>query len=342
MEFDHHTLPAQRTTCRRLATCALLLFCASIGSESYAAKCLFVASYHRGYEWNDGIERGVDNTLKGRCELYKFFMDTKRNKGVAFAERKALEAKAYIEKIEPDVVIAADDNASKYLVKPYFKDARLPFVFCGINWTAQPYGYPYSNATGIIEVAPIRPLLKAIRQIVDQPGRGVYLSADVLTERKDYQRYRESYAKKGIVLQGVFAKTMQAWREQYIAAQAQEIDFIVLNNNSGINDWDSREAVRIAQRYNHVLTVTNYDWMMQYAMFAMTKLPEEQGEWAAQVALAILDGEPAASIPIITNRRWNIFANPQLLEKANIQLPAHLMHKAIKVASTQEIKEAKL
>ena len=63
-----------------------------------------------------------------------FRMDTKRNTDEEFKKTAALKAKAEIEASKPDVVIAADDNASKYLIQPYFKDASLPFVFCGVNW----------------------------------------------------------------------------------------------------------------------------------------------------------------------------------------------------------------
>ncbi len=299
-------------------------------STNASSTCLYIASYHQGYEWNDGIARGVDNVLAGKCKVDKYFMDTKRNKGEAYYKKSALEARAYIEKTKPDIVIVSDDNASKYLVMPFYKDAALPFVFCGINWTVEPYGYPYKNATGMIEVAPIRPLLKEINNVLTSTSSGIYLSADVLTEHKDYERYRKIYEREGITLKGVFVKSMAEWKKEFIAAQSTNIDFIILNNNSGINDWSEQQGRDTAQEYSTVFSVTNYDWMMPYTMFAMTKLPEEQGEWAAAVALDILDGATPDSIPIVANRRWNIFVNTQLLDKADIKLPPHLIHKAIK------------
>lgn len=303
----------------------------SITNNAYAAKCLYVSSYHKGYEWNDGIEKGLDKVLAGRCEVDKFYMDTKRNQSVEFAQDMALSAKRHIEKTKPDVVIAADDNASKYLVMPYFKNAPLPFVFCGINWTAQAYDYPYSNATGMIEVAPIRPLLKEIETIIKKPSTGLYLSSDVFTEHKDFERYRRIYEQEGITLRAAFVNSLAEWKEQYKLAQTAGLDFIVLGNNAGINDWNPEQASRFAMQHAQVLSVTNYDWMMPYAMFAMTKLPEEQGEWAAQVALSILDGVPVTNIPIVINRRWEIFINPELVHRAHIEIPRRLAHKAIKV-----------
>lgn len=307
----------------------LFLLLLPFTANAFAYKCLLVSSYHAGYGWSDDIERGVASTLNGKCELKKFYMDTKRNKDRAFAEQKALEAKALIEWFQPDVVIAADDNASKYLIKPYFKDSDIPFVFCGVNWTVKSYGFPYSNVTGMIEVSPIKPLLREVTHTIGTVKRGVFLAADVPTQHKEFARTAEVYKKLGVEMSGVFVDTFDQWQQAY--RQAQSADFIYLSNFAGINDWDKDRASRHARDYAKKLTITTYEWMMPYTMFAMTKIAEEQGEWAAQVALEILGGESPASIPIVANRRWRMYANEILLKKAKITLPGYLQHKAIKV-----------
>lgn len=298
-------------------------------NHAFADRCLYVSSYHTGYEWNDGIERGIDKVLKDKCTVDKFYMDTKRNPDKSFAQKMALSAKAHIEKTKPDVVIACDDNASRYLVKPFYKDAQLPIVFCGLNWTVSEYDYPYTNTTGMVEVVPIKPLLNVVKNVVKSLRRGVYLSPDVHTEHKDFERYRKIYAKHNIILQGVFVNKFKDWKKAYI--KAQNADLIVLGNNAGINDWDSTKAIDFAEKHAKTFSVTNYDWMMPYAMFAMTKIPEEQGEWAAEVALSILNGQLPSDIPIVVNRKWNIFANPHLLEKSGVSLSPHLLLNATKV-----------
>lgn len=93
-------------------------------------------------------------------------MDTKRNKSDDFIKEVALKAKNIIETFKPDVVIAADDNASKYLIEPYYKNASLPFVFCGVNWDASVYGYPYRNVTGMVEVAGAKKLVDLLKDFV--------------------------------------------------------------------------------------------------------------------------------------------------------------------------------
>ena len=177
---------------RRLLALAVLamLFCV----ESEAASCLYVSSYHRGYEWNDGIERGIEAGLKGYCEVSRFYLDTNRHADPDFTRRKAAEARDLIDRTRPDVVIACDDAASMYLVKPYYKDAAQPIVFCGVNGSVDAYGYPYTNVTGMIEIAPIKPRMKVVRSLVWQLNPGVCLAADVITPRTRFQENRQACA----------------------------------------------------------------------------------------------------------------------------------------------------
>src|ERR671924_200127 len=60
-----------------------------IASPTWAAKCLFVSSYHHGYAWSDGVERGVRAVLEGHCELMQFDMDAKRHKDPQDIQQKA-------------------------------------------------------------------------------------------------------------------------------------------------------------------------------------------------------------------------------------------------------------
>lgn len=297
-------------------------------SEASAAKCLYVSSYHKGYEWNDGIERGLEKGLQGKCELSRFYMDTNRNTAPEFARRKAREARQIIEQTHPDVVIACDDPASLYLIMPHFRNAAVPFVFCGVNWTVKDYGYPYTNVTGMIEIAPIKLLIKEVRGLLPSAKTGIYLAADVMTQHKEFEENREAYAKGNIELSPVFVKTLAAW--QLAFAAAQQADFVVLGTNAGIMDWNSASARQSVFSSVKKLVVTNYDWMAPYAVLAMTKIAEEQGEWSAQLAQSILSGIKPDTLPIVVNRRWQNYVNVELAARAKIQLPPRLVHGAKK------------
>ena len=294
------------------------------------ARCLYVSSYHAGYEWNDGIERGLESVLQQRCNIRKFYMDGKRQLGEEYARARALEAKRLVDTWKPDIIIAADDNASKFLIMPYFKNAAVPVIFCGLNWTADAYGYPYRNATGMIEVGPIEPLRAEVLAVVKRARRGAFLSADEITQKKEFSMVQEIYKRRGITMTHTAVDTMAAWQAAYTAAQ-DSADFLVIGNNAGIKDWDNALARRHAFEHGRRFSVAYLDWMAPYAMLTMAKIADEQGEWSGKVALLILDGTPPSKIPVVANRRWNMFVNTRLLDKSGIRLSPDILQKAVKV-----------
>jgi ABC-type uncharacterized transport system substrate-binding protein len=290
-------------------------------------RCLYVSSYHSGYAWSDGVEKGLRQTLAGRCELEQFNLDTKRVKDPEQIEKKITTVRRLIEHAKPDVVITADDNAAKYLIQPYYIDSDIPFVFCGINWSAENYGFPASNITGMIEVAPIKPLMEWAQRLTLPARMATYIGADTLTEQKNYERYKVLGERMGISVIPRFASTSAEWRQHYI--DAQEYDFVILGSNAGINDWQNHALAHELPKYTRRLSITVHKWMMPYSAIGFTKLPEEQGIWAGQTALAIIEQNiKPIDIPIVANRQWDIWINSQLITAMGINLPAQLEQKA--------------
>ena len=134
-------------------------------SSSAKKKVLYVNSYHPGYEWSDGITRSIcdvfgarirrggdiDNS-ESRVIMQVAYMDTKRKSSEAQKIGAGRRVKHLIDSWAPDLVITSDDNAAKYLIVPFFKNAAIPFVFCGINWDCSEYGLPSQNVNGMVDV----------------------------------------------------------------------------------------------------------------------------------------------------------------------------------------------
>ena len=315
----------------RVVIASLFLFTLGVPltASSGAGKCLYVSSYHRGYAWSDGVEQGLRRVLTGHCEIRQIDMDTKRNKSTEFKQSAAVAVKREIETWQPDVVIVSDDNAAKYVVQQYYRDAATPFVFSGVNWTVKEYGFPYSNVTGIIEVAPLEAMLTHAIKYSGEAKKAIYLGADTLTEKKNLDRVARASEKLGIELEGILVSDAGEWKVQYRAAQ--EADFIVMGSYSGISDWNKTELAAFAVEHARKLTVTSHDWMMPFSTIGFTKIPQEHGEWAAQTAIEILKGKSPREIPIVANRDWDLWLNAAHLESTRIKLPRKFTRKAKKV-----------
>jgi ABC-type uncharacterized transport system substrate-binding protein len=256
-------------------------------------------------------------------------MDTKRHKEEEAKKRSALQAKQLIDTWKPDVVITADDNAAKYLIQPYYKNHAIPFVFCGINWKVDEYGFPYTNTTGMIEVAPIDALIEKAKNIQGSPNKAIYIGADTLTEEKNLKRFQATARNYGILLEHRLVNSNREWLNTY--QKAQKFDFIVIGSNSGINDWNDKAIKGFVRSSTTTLTLTNHSWMMPYTLLGLTKVPEEHGEWAALAALEVLRGTKPSDIPIVSNRKWDIWINFEILENSGIRFPESLLRKAKKV-----------
>ena len=161
---------------------------------NYAGKkILFINSYHEGYAWSDGVEKGVHNVLDGTGIDLKFVrMDTKRNPDEAFAKKAGEQVKAEVDAFKPDLVIASDDNAQKYVIVPYYKGTNLPVVFAAVNWDASAYGYPTSNVTGMLEVELPGQLIEQLKAYA-KGTRLAYLTVDSETERKVVDIYNQRF-----------------------------------------------------------------------------------------------------------------------------------------------------
>jgi ABC-type uncharacterized transport system substrate-binding protein len=300
-----------------LLLCFLGLAHAGSGAKKpYAGKrILHIDSYHEGYEWSDGIVNGIQSILKNTgVEIKVHRMDTKRNPSEDFKKEAALKAKTVIEQFRPHVTIVSDDNASKYLVMPYYRNGNLPFVFCGVNWDASKYGYPYKNATGMVEMDPMEEMLRYFDRFAG--GRNIaYISGDT---------YSDSIIAKNLscrFLDGKMSiymvKTFSEYKAVCLKAQ-KENDALILNNNVGIPDWNQEEAVRFAEEQLTVPTSTTNPWMVELTLFAMAKLPEEQGAWAAKTALRILDGVSPSEIPLAYNTMAVLTINMRIAKKIGV------------------------
>lgn len=303
-----------------------VFFSASLfGQSATGKKVLFVDSYHSGYEWSDGILRGLKAGLQGSgVVLDVFHMDTKNNPADDFKKQAGLKAKAHIEQTKPNLVIVADDNATNYLLMPFYKNAALPFLFVGINWEASAYGLPYSNATGMLEVALVSQLVANLKEYAKGDRVG-FITGDSETERKELKSYKEIL--KLQFASEKFVKTFAEWKDEY-KKMAGSVDMILFGNNAGIKDWNQAEAVKLVTENAKVPTGTINDYIMPYVMIGMVKIPDEFGLWAAENSIKILKGESPKGIPMVQNKQQKLMLNVGLASKAGIVIKPALLKNA--------------
>ena len=303
-----------------LRSLLMLGFCScfvqAVFAKDFADTRVFVLhSYDEQFPWTFAINEAIKSILEGsHVQTMTFYMDTKRHSSESEKFAAAQLAKLQINKFKPHVVITSDDDAVKYVLMPYYKNDTIPFVFCGINWDASIYGLPYKNTTGMLEVELISEIIKNLQEHAKGKRIG-YLAMDGLTERKVAENYGRHLGKP--LEKTYFATSFNEWKSHFLKAQ-QEVDLLLLLNPKGIRDFDMQQAQLFVENNIKIPTGTSHSWMTQMSLLGITLRPEEQGAWAAQTALKILNGQAPSNIPVTRNREGKLFVNIKIAEKLGI------------------------
>jgi hypothetical protein len=290
-------------------------------------RCVHIASYEADFDWTQEIEAEFRSKLQGTCNLDTFFMDTKRNPSDDWAKKKGLEAREFIEAKKPDIVFLSDDNAVKWVLLPFYKNATLPFVFVGVNWTLAPYNLPFDNTTGVIEVAPIEPMIYEVKKALPTAKSVAFLTIDTETERKEFPFVAERFKAAGFSVNEYWAKSMAEWKKQYLKAQGEN-DFVFMSNISGASDWNERDVGNWVLKNQLKLTAGTYQRLLPIAGFVMAKSAAEQSDIGVEQALQILHGKSPKSVLVTANKLYDFYINKALFGKTGLKLSEGLMRKA--------------
>lgn len=314
---------------RRMTTILMVIFFSfsmlPATSSAKPRKILYIASYHvdKG-EWTAGIKTGIDMVLEGRRDiiLKTHNMDTRLTKSEEKKKNAALQAKKVIETWQPDIVIISDDNAAKYLLKPFFRNSSIPFVFCGLNWDATVYGLPYNNTTGMVEVQLIKEIVEHLSPYARGKRIGT-LRGDTLTNRKEQQHFEDQL---GLSMQTRYVHNLAEWKAEYKDLQ-QEVDMLVLGSLRALDTQNvpMDDIARFILDTTRVPTAAYDEFMQSIALVTLSTIPEEQGQWAAEQALNILDGVSPTDIPVVKNRKAKRILNMRIAKSLGITFPLDIL-----------------
>ncbi len=301
-------------------------------------KVLFIDSYHAEFPWVMSIMEGLYDVFQidldaqgepvsstGLVELKIYHMDTKRNSSLEFIENAAQEARDLITEWQPGIVIASDDNASKYLIAPYYLGRSLPFVFCGVNWDASEYGFPAENVTGILEVQLIDQLVKELSLYSRGDSIG-FLKGDSLTARKEGSEFEKLLGRE--IVQA-YARDYEDWESLYRQLQKQ-VDILLVGHLEALPDWD-RDMDKLSDFMieNTEIPTGSWDpWFSPMVLVTYAQMGEEQGRWSAETALKILSGLSPREIPIARNKQAAVYLNMDLAKKLGIKFPQELIERS--------------
>lgn len=305
-------------------------------------RVLVVHSYHEEYDWVQGINLALDSSFKSGVEYRFFYMDTKRRPDETWKRQAAANAKKAIAEYAPQVVIAVDDNAQKYVVKDFVGRSAIQFVFCGVNAKPKTYGYPSSNVTGILERAYPKQVLEMLSRINPKIKNVVWVSDDSQTTRGVLPRVKLKSETNELPLNIIeYAKpsTFAEWKgtiQRYNKARDIHAFLIPLyhtvKNSSGgksiipaaVMEWTVKNTTKPIVGFWPFSTDDG-------ALCAVAVDPHEHGKVAALMAKQILSGKSASDIPMVVNQNGFVILNLKTAHQLKMDIPFEVIQSADRI-----------
>lgn len=288
-------------------------------------KVLVVMSYEADNPWVKEIRAGVESVLGPMSDIVYFYLNTKVDRDGG--PRRAQKAYDLYQRLQPQGVIAADDDAQAMFVVPFLREkVGTPVMFNGVNAAAEQYGFPASNVSGVLERAHVRESLAFIKQLLPTVQRACFITNDVpagLALRTQVEEEQATYPAKVVAFHLVKrADDIEALGDTL----RTNCDTLFIDSLEGILDLESRpmnnaQAVALLGRvYPGPILGGNRYQVEQGAWAAVVKTGQEQGETSADMLLRAMRGTPVAEIPVTRNSRGQRVINITAIEAHEIPL----------------------
>ncbi len=286
-----------------------------------ARRVFYLNSYHEGYPPSDEAMAAIRESFRHPGFLLReFFLDAKRRHDEGSLKSRAAAALEQIRAFQPEVILASDDDAVKFVVAPYLRNGPVPVVFCGVNWSADSYDLPREHVTGMVEVLPVDGAARMLRRFRPEARRLLVLSEDSTSEKRNTSLMDGRWRKLGFEPEYALVSGFEEWKTRFAEAQGR-FDALYLPTSGAIRNWDARQARIWVRRHTRVPSFTCDEFMIDYVSFGVVKIAHEQGEWAATAARRILQGEGPSAIPLAENSRFRCVWNEAVAELAGLSRP---------------------
>ncbi len=290
-----------------------------------AYKVLVVMSYEDDYLWTAEIREGIERSFGNQAELTFYYMNTK-NELAKGAERAAEAYQLYL-KLQPDGVIAADDNAQSMFVVPYLRDkVKTPVMFCGVNGDPESYGYPATNVSGILERYHFEETLAFNRQFDEHIKRFVYMGKAGSTADLEEMQLNRLIAERKLSAELVaFLRPNTRQQALDMAREYREnADLLIVGSLQGVTDEAGKPLnetdvlPEVFRAFNKPSGAINSYTVKYGALAAVVKSGHEQGNVATRMLLQAMQGTPLADLPITRNYRGSRMLNVTTMKQLGI------------------------
>jgi len=301
---------------------------AALAGQQLPPNVLVLHSYHQGLAWTDGIQQGIEASLAQSglaIDTDIEYLDTarlgdpasRRDHHDLFLRQLLLKhsRRAF------DLILAADNAALDFVLEHRDRlGPAIPVVFCGINNFVPELLRGQGNITGVGETPSFDATLELALKLHPGASRALVLTEDTPSSQGNLKLFRSQHRRFADRLGiQVLQETDIVKLERYLATL--DTSWIVLpmcrTHEDGVPLPDAVSSRRLSQACAAPLFAA-WDFLMGYGPVAgVVVSARAQGRAAGALALRILGGKPASTIPV--SSEYNIpMADHQSLARFGI------------------------
>ncbi|SCX91054.1 ABC-type uncharacterized transport system, substrate-binding protein [Desulfoluna spongiiphila] len=335
-----------RFTCIFILFSPLVLCCLALSQppsepETHP-KVMLLHSYHESNPWDISVEEGIRDALADEyyipdknITLKSFYMDTKRRTSREWKEDAGKMAREAIDRLQPAVVIALDDNCQEYVVRPMGK-AGWAFVFAGVNRDPEEYGIisnrenPGGNITGALERERFPESLAFLKRLVPEVKRLALISDASPTGAPVVQRIKALAPAHGVeVIASLETDDFTAWkafvtRVQNRADALAVVVYHTLRDDSGAH-VPAEEVLAWTTAHSRLPDMGFWPWAVSQGLLCSDAISGyDQGYYVGTITSYILGGQSPGDFPVAAPRTGQPCINKARADELGLTVPAHL------------------
>lgn len=291
--------------------CMLLLSPLSAQAHDGPQRVLILHSYHQGLTWTDDVQAALSVAFaqSGRpLEVHVKYLDVTR-----FTDPKALRRNLELRSLQladqfagrPFDLVLVSDNAALDFVLEHREQltGNAPVVFCGINNFTPEMLRGQSGITGVAETPSfdatvdlalkLHPKASKLLVLAEETPTGKANQALLQAQSSHFSSRVEIEVVKETDIYKLEARLAGLGPEWLVLPMARQLD------DHGL--LSAAEASKRLSRASAVPLIAAWDfWMGHGPALGVVVSAKSQGETAAAMAIRVLKGERAESIPVVT------------------------------------------
>ena len=285
--------------------------------------------------WVERVDAGIDETLASNRRPLTVRRHYLRLDRLVRPEARAAavaEARRAIEIVDPDLLIAVDDESNEAVASGYVGRSRPRIIYVSIDQPPERYGYPGSagNVTGIREELPLAAIRDAVSAIrAGGVARIAAIGVENDTGRAERMQVEAFDWSPHELLASATLGDLAAWK-RFVESEASRADVLLVLSSAGLaRDTGSSEittgpevAAWVEEHASALPIGVHAGFVADGGGLAISPAGADYGSRGMAMALEWLDDLDGPPPPPMTSAHFDVSVNPARLRARGVVLPA--------------------